>query len=111
MDRDAHASNPYKCGTWKGIWGHTHPQWQSISRQDMSQPPDRDRPDAGTISKRCLLTRVQRSFCAASTAQYVRMFCAPARLIPVSDSKIAWSRSIQPFSAAASIIEYSPEIW
>ena len=31
--------------------------------------------------------------------------------MPVSVSKIARSRSIQPFSAAASTIEYSPEIW
>ena len=39
------------------------------------------------------------------------MFRAPARRMPVSDSRMARSRSIQPYSAAASIIEYSPEIW
>ncbi len=39
------------------------------------------------------------------------MLRARARRMPVRDSTIALSRSIQPFSAAASIIAYSPEIW
>ncbi len=39
------------------------------------------------------------------------MACAPARRIEVSVSRIARSRSSQPFAAAASTIAYSPEIW
>ncbi len=41
----------------------------------------------------------------------VRMICAPARRMPVRLSIITRSRSIQPRCAAASICEYSPEIW
>ena len=36
---------------------------------------------------------------------------APARRIEVSDSSAQRRRSIQPFAAAASIIEYSPDTW
>src|SRR3954470_2453501 len=48
---------------------------------------------------------------ATSVAQYVRTISAPARRIPVSVSRMARSRSIQPFAAAASTIAYSPETW
>src|SRR5699024_2898755 len=50
-----------------------------------------------------------RSIFAAVVAQQVRMMSAPARRIPVRDSMIAGSRSIQPFWAAALIIAYSPD--
>jgi hypothetical protein len=50
----------------------------------------------------------QLSARATSAAQYVRMMSAPARLMAVSDSMIARSRSIHPLAAAASIIAYSP---
>ena len=46
---------------------------------------------------------VYPSFCAASFAKYVRIMSAPARLMPVSDSSITFSSSIQP-SAAADLI-------
>ena len=39
------------------------------------------------------------------------MIWAPARLMCSRDSSMTRSRSIQPRSAAASIWEYSPEIW
>ena len=41
----------------------------------------------------------------------VRIKSAPARLIDVSDSHMARSRSSQPLRAAATIIEYSPLTW
>src|SRR5690606_19951744 len=46
---------------------------------------------------------------AASAAQYVSTMSAPALVIEVSTSMTARSRSIQPRSAAASIIAYSPD--
>src|SRR5690606_29979064 len=55
--------------------------------------------------------RTGHSRVATSVAQYVRTMSAPALRIPVRVSRIARSRSIQPFAAAASIIAYSPETW
>ena len=49
-----------------------------------------------------------RSSRAASSAKYVRMPSAPARLNASSDSIIALSWSSQPFCAAAFSIAYSP---
>jgi len=46
---------------------------------------------------------------AARGAKYVRMPSAPARLKASRLSSMARSPSIQPFCAAASIIEYSPD--
>jgi len=48
---------------------------------------------------------------AASLAKYVNTKSAPARRMAISDSIIARSWSIQPFRAAAIIIENSPETW
>src|SRR5690554_1510881 len=48
---------------------------------------------------------------ASSVAQYVSTASAPARLMLSTLSSMARSRSIQPFAAAASIIEYSPDTW
>lgn len=50
-----------------------------------------------------------RALCSANQrARYVRMMSAPARLIAVRCSSATASWSIQPFSAAALIMEYSP---
>ena len=46
---------------------------------------------------------------AASNAQYVQMTEAPARLTEESTSKIARSRSMEPWAAAASSMAISPE--
>ena len=46
---------------------------------------------------------------AASNAQYVQMTEAPARLTEESTSKIARSRSMQPWAAANSSMAISPE--
>ena len=51
----------------------------------------------------------EASLTATSFAAYVRIMSAPARLIATSASSVALSPSIQPRSAAAWIIAYSPE--
>src|SRR5256885_411112 len=51
----------------------------------------------------------QPSHWATSFAQYVNTIDAPARVIAVSDSSTTAFSSIQPFSAAAFTIAYSPD--
>ena len=57
------------------------------------------------------LTYAQRSAAAASTAKYVKMPVAPARLNDIRLSSTTSSRSSHPLSAAPASIEYSPLTW
>lgn len=72
----------------------------------------------GKFSNRCLSARGgrlfrggQRARVASSRAQYVSTMSAPARMMDVTVSAMARSRSSQPRWAAASTIAYSPDTW
>ncbi len=66
-------------------------------------------------AKRRWARRSSQNYCdsqsAASSAKYVRIASAPARLIPVSASSTHARSSSQPACAAALSIAYSPDTW
>jgi len=65
-------------------------------------------PDPVTGYGTVLLPQLSFSQRATSLAKYVRIMSAPARLKAIISSMTTAFSSIQPFAAAALIIEYSP---